>query len=243
MNTGVRFAIADNVAWCTLISSELNNSPSVPRFGGVLFRRKVPAYFPNYISTDCDVAARNQCGLADELRSLGLPAGFGIKDSYANLDLSDQGFRCAIEGQWIVSGGEQRSDTRIPPDVSILWPKERHGIEAWIQSSGITAIDVDRFLGSPRAVRSVALVALLKAERIQAGAIINASERVLGISNVFSLDPELDMWPLLKAAIRRRVGHALLVGWEAGEALEAACAAGFEAVHPMRVWIDGRGQT
>lgn len=241
MSTKVRFAIADNVAWCTLISSELNDTRSMPRFGGVMFQRRVPAYFPNYISTDRDEAARKQCALADELRSLGLPSGFGIKDSYANLDLSDQGFRCAIEGQWIVSDSKKLADSQIPPDVSVLWPRERHGVEVWIRSSGITAIDVDRFLGSPRAVRAVAFIALLKAERIQAGAIINTSERVLGISNVFSLDPDLDVWPLLAAAIRRRLGDALLVGWEAGEALEAARAAGFETIHPMRVWIDERG--
>jgi hypothetical protein len=238
MNTRLRFAIADNVAWCTLIGSELNDVPSLARFGGVIFSRKMPAYFPNFISTESTASVQNQCALVQALRTLKLPVGFGIKDSYANLDLSAHGFRCAMEGRWIGLDNERGAVRQLPPAVSVLWPETRHGVEAWIQASGFCAIDIARYFASPRAVRTVAFLAVLQGQSVRAGAIVSATQWSAGISNVFSLDPNLPVWPLITTAIRHRFGDALLVGWESGDALDAARDAGFESLHPMRVWID-----
>lgn len=55
---------------------------------------------------------------------------------------------------------------------------------------------------------------------------------VVGLANVTT-----DDWTQLLADLDERCPGEILVGYEHGDALDAALAAGFEAVGPLRVWV------
>ena len=56
------------------------------------------------------------------------------------------------------------------------------------------------------------------------------------LSNVTWADERSD-WPGLLAAVGRHRPDRPVVGYEDGEALDAASAAGFEPLGPLRVWL------
>jgi hypothetical protein len=66
-----------------------------------------------------------------------------------------------------------------------------------------------------------------------AGAVANRTGSVVGVSNV-SGD---DAWTGLAEAVWREFPGLTLVGYEHGDDLDAALAAGFEEIGPLRIWL------
>jgi hypothetical protein len=215
--------------------------PASELHGGLLFKGRVPALYPNFVSTDAAAAQRDCRAMVRSLRQLQLPTGFGIKDSFANLDLSDAGFWCAIEGQWI--GCEPPRDRRLPADgtLSFHWLQDVSGVRRWLDVAGIAGVGAEQVCRHPVASAVVSFLAVQRGEDVLAGAIFTRFGRATGISNVFALDDTLPVWFLVVQLAGERWKESALIGWEAGQSLERARAAGFSALHPMRVWIDVGG--
>ena len=72
---------------------------------------------------------------------------------------------------------------------------------------------------------------------IVAGAIVNRSDRVAGVSNLFASGDSVAAWTRCVAAVYARLPGVDLVGYETGAALEAAQRVGFRSVGSLRVWI------
>jgi len=71
-----------------------------------------------------------------------------------------------------------------------------------------------------------------------AGCIANRSRGVVGLSNVFSTnEPASAVYEAAAIAASTFAAGLPLVGYELGEALRAARAAGFEAAGALRVWL------
>jgi hypothetical protein len=85
---------------------------------------------------------------------------------------------------------------------------------------------------------SVAVLAARAGGGIVAGAALNRSSSVVGISNFFTkgLDGSV-CWSGCLALARPLFPDSTFVGFESGPALVAAQAHGFETVGPLRVWI------
>ncbi len=84
----------------------------------------------------------------------------------------------------------------------------------------------------------VTVLAAGDGDRVAAGAILNRSAEVVGISNVFSTPfPSATSWAGCLALVDHLFPEAMLVGYETGEDLRAAHAAGFESVGPLRIRI------
>jgi len=71
-----------------------------------------------------------------------------------------------------------------------------------------------------------------------AGAIVNVTAPVAGISNTFSRDAdEVRTWRGVTRAAHELVGTMPFVAWEAGDGVMAAVQAGGERLGPLTVWI------
>jgi hypothetical protein len=73
---------------------------------------------------------------------------------------------------------------------------------------------------------------------VVAGAVLNRSWKVVGISNFFTRDPgDAASWSGCPAPAATLFPASTFVGYESGQTLGAARAHGFETVGPLRVWI------
>ena len=77
--------------------------------------------------------------------------------------------------------------------------------------------------------------------RLRAGAVANRSRSVIGLSNVFDLEGDLESaWSGAASAARAEWGGMPVVGYAQGESLDAAHRAGFETIGGLAVWVDER---
>ena len=77
-------------------------------------------------------------------------------------------------------------------------------------------------------------MALAGGDPFVAGAVLTDSGDVVGVSNVFGGASAYDA---VTAEAARRFPGRTLVGWETGDDLADATAAGFRAIGDLRVWV------
>ena len=84
----------------------------------------------------------------------------------------------------------------------------------------------------------VAVLGRFSSQGFDAGCIVNLSADVAGLSNVFSIaGPSSEIFAEAAEAAGAFAAGRPLVGYEHGEELTAAIAAGFEPVGELRVWL------
>jgi hypothetical protein len=74
-------------------------------------------------------------------------------------------------------------------------------------------------------------------DRFVAGAVLNRSDELIGLSNTFAVDDLDPVWSAAVGFAARRFPGLPVGGYESGPALESAVRRGFEPVAPLRVWI------
>ena len=160
--------------------------------------------------------------------------GCSIKDSFASLDLTDQGFRVLFGASWIARTGAAPS----PVDATTRWTvlREAHGLARWEEAwrGGIEQAGTFRtgLLHDPAVV---VLAGLAPDNRIVDGVVLNRSADAVGISNVFTERPgDWSGWLAVAASL---FPSTTLVGYESGDELDLAQHHGFGIVGSLRVWI------
>jgi hypothetical protein len=169
--------------------------------------------------------------------SLGCP--FTVKDSFACLDLAALGFEPLFDAEWIWR--QPRSACPPPLGAPGAWRRVDSASElerwefAWREHGSPASAPV--FLPELLADASIAVFAASRDGRIVAGCVANRSDGAVGLSNAFSADGDVQALLARAAAQVGRFAPELpLVGYEAGEALEAARRLGFRSAGPLRVW-------
>jgi hypothetical protein len=162
--------------------------------------------------------------------------GASVKDSFADLDLTDSGFHVLFEAQWI---HRPASPPATAPDLAWDVVGGPEALRAWALAWDDGDGDADLFRPGLLDDPSTFVLAGQSAQgRIVAGAVASHSGQVVGISNVFAPDGGLDTaWPVVLEAVHRLFPDVPVVGYEHGEDLEAAVRHGFEPVGPLRVWL------
>jgi hypothetical protein len=163
--------------------------------------------------------------------------GCSIKDSFASLDLDAYGFRILFDAQWIArtANGPQH-----PEGENLRWELVRDlddlasWEQAWRRGDGPTDIFRPELLAND----AVAILAARDGVRIVAGAVLNRSSMVVGISNFFT-DGVVDSasWSGCLTFAEKLFPATSFVGYEAGDGLVAARRSGFDTVGPLRIWI------
>lgn len=158
----------------------------------------------------------------------------GLKDSFCQLDIEENGFRVLFGASWIwrESQGNAPSSNwqRVENNADLLlWE------EAWKKSGSPTEHRMFRpeILERP----DVCFLGNKVGSEFEAGCIATASTDCIGLSNVFSRLHSKELFAHATAAIES-IGHNKpIVGYESGEDLVDALDAGFETVGDLRILV------
>jgi hypothetical protein len=165
------------------------------------------------------------------LKRLGERVRCGVKDSFARLDLSGAGMELLFAATWIYRAAAP-VDERT---AAFGWAAVRSArqLAEWTAQH-----DTGDVLLPPLLRRGhFCILAKLVDDRIVAGAVARLGTGVVDVSNVHAVAGYSVDWAELAGAIGARFPDRPLVGYEHGDALDAALAGGFVAVGDLRVWI------
>lgn len=223
-------AARNNAEWCAAMSRAHGVTGE---FGAQAWTApsRTPPYHPDAVTL---APGADPAALAARIDTAA--PGASVKDSFADLDLTGLGFHVLFEAQWIhrpagppATAPALTWDVADDPDSLRAWALARDG--------GDGGADLFRpgLLDDP----ATYLLAGRSADgRVAAGAVASRSDRVVGISNVFSPEGGPDAaWPVVLDAVHRLFPALPVVGYERGEDLAAAVRHGFEPVGPLRIWL------
>jgi hypothetical protein len=222
-------AAFNNAEWCDLVC---RSHGANTRLDGDAWtsETRTPALYPDAVTLVPDPS------VPDLLSRIDTSAGCSIKDSFASLDLTADGFRVLFDARWIV----RTSKARPPEGAFPRWERVRTpgGLATWEQAwrggDGPPGVFRAELLDDD----SVAVLAARSGERVVAGAILNRSSTVVGISNFFA-EPHVTSagWSGCLTLAGALYPASTFVGYESGDGLLAARNHGFETVGPLRVWV------
>jgi hypothetical protein len=228
----VRAAARNNAEWCAAMC---RSHGLTSEFGPQAWAApaRTPLYYPDAVTLAPGV---DPAVLAARLDTAA--PGASVKDSFADLDLTDAGFHVLFEAQWIhrpasppATASDLVWDVARSPDTLRTWAL------AWDDGEGNADLFRPELLDDPA---TFVLAGRSGDGRVVAGAVASRSDEVIGISNVFALDGGPDAaWRVVLDAVHSLFPTLPVVGYEHGDALEAAVRHGFEPVGPLRIWLHG----
>ncbi len=202
---------------------------------------QTPLFYPNAITLTPDrisvqtarIVALAQIVAADQL---------SVKDSFATLDLTPFGYDIRFESTWIA----RTTPFHCHRDPGLRWSVVRSAAQlgkwesGWRGGGDVAAqrIFPPALLEHP----DIQFVAAHRNGAIVAGGVLSRSVTwdsfVVGLSNVFAAPGEdaQTCWAALADQAPLFAPGWPIVGYEAGEALAWAQAAGFKALGPLRIW-------
>ena len=229
----LRLAIANNAFWCDLVCG-LHGGQGL--FGEGFWSNPGPSPrgYPNLITLSPG-DAEGQIARIAQLDG-DLDAGWGVKDSFAALDLAPQGFELAIDGRWV---GWNPGPWPADPEVEWLRIASDDGLAAWeVAWRGLGAAARRRiFLDDLLSAEGVAVFAGVKAGRIVAGCIANRAAGAVGLSNLFVIDDQLARLRRGCLGLVSDFGAGLpVVGWEPVDDMADPSQPAHQILGSLRVW-------
>jgi len=225
----VEQAARNNAAWCDAVCASQGLATSFHDHFWACPTR-TPALYPDAVTLHATASAHDVLAHVDVTTS-----GCSVKDSFATLDLHADGFRVLFDATWIAC---TRTTTASRADDTWSRIVDPAGLDGWQRAAGL---DLPEALLRRDDVVIVAGPGPHPEDGIVAGYVLNYSDGVVGISNVFSSAGDLDrVWSACLAFAGDRFPGAPLVGYEAGAPLAAARRHGFEPVGRLQVWIDAK---
>jgi hypothetical protein len=153
-----------------------------------------------------------------------------VKDSFADLDLAAAGYSILFDASW-VHRRPQAVDVAARPPWSVA--RTEPELAAWAAAAGVPGSIGPQLLDVP----GVRFLFVADGGEIVAGAALNTTDDVVGVSNVFAAGvPEGEVWAGLTALLDERFPARNQVGYEREPHLEAAQRSGFAVLGPLRVW-------
>lgn len=221
----LHIAVEDNVAWCSCICSAHGSNETASARAWANFGIS-PPFYPNII-TRKKGAQQEVDGLIRKVHESNRSRRWGIKDSFAELTLTEQGFDRVLAGHWYggtVSGSRTACWQKISSLAELrLWEHAWGPQDETIFPGAL--LDDSRigfwFKGAPNA--------------IEAGFISFDSGFSLGLSNWFSRgNQSFGQMEILQAA--GSVSRGLpIVCWSTDDL--AADDGGLSELGPLQVWI------
>ncbi|MBT0771511.1 hypothetical protein KIH74_21415 [Kineosporia sp. J2-2] len=208
-------AARNNAEWCAAVC---RSHGVAGRFGPDVWSTNAPAppFYPDVITLRPGVHAPGALsGIERE--------NLSVKDSFADLDLTAHGLTVLFDARWIrraaatpSPGGALRTGTVTTTAGLELWPGTP-------------------FRPGLLHEKSMRLLTFHHGTELAGGAALNRSATEVGVSNVFSTGTH-PVWDAVVAAASTLFPGLPLVGYEHGDGLTAALAAGFTTTGPLRVW-------
>ncbi len=211
-----------------------------------LNRHRTPQFYPNAVTISDQVDSAAQMQSIGALIATKVPGQLSVKDSFSALDLAPLGFSVLFDEQWIYRPAsmalpDSRSENirwaKIDRSSDLIkWEDAWRGEAAEESTTPRSPIFMPPLLDDP----DVAVLAAYRDGRIVAGVIANRTGDVVGMSNLFV--PPHDARELgigCVAALIEAFPALPIVGYEGGPALKAAQRMGFDAIGPLRIWLQG----
>ncbi len=239
----VEQAARNNAIWCDTVC----RAHDVPgEFYDALWvnRHPVPRFYSNAITLGDQLNAAAQLAHIQALLESDLPGNWSVKDSFCVLDLGNLGFQILFEATWLWRAPAPTASRDTDP--GIRWTLVHGESElaqwetAWSGKPANTSMLPQSRLFVPGllADQNVAFIAAYQDDTIGAGAIANRTGNVVGLSNVFVLAADSDLfWAGCITTVQECFPGLPLVGYERGEELIVAQRAGFERLQNLRVWV------
>ncbi|MGW0748853.1 hypothetical protein [Streptomyces sp. NPDC002587] len=223
-------AARNNAEWCDAVVRGHGPAGAFAP-GAWTSAHRTPPLYPDAVSLAPGAPA---AGLVAAIDTDG--PGCSVKDSFADLDLAAHGFEVLFEAQWIhrPAGAPQATGSRLEWS-EVTTAGELEAWEAAWDGEESTGLFHPALLGA-----DIAFLAGRADGRIVAGAVANRGrDAVVGLSNLFAHDDaDTDAaWTGALTAIAARWPDLPVVGYEAGDDLDAAVRAGFAPLGPLRVWL------
>lgn len=222
-------AARNNAEWCAAMS----RSHGVEgEFGEQAWAApaRTPLYYPDSVTL---VPGADPAALSARIDTTA--PGASVKDSFADLDLTDAGFRVLFDAQWIHRPATEPAGT---PDLAWAVAGDPDALRdwalAWDEGNGAADLFRPGLLDDPA---TFVLAGRSADGRVAAGAVASRSGQVVGVSNVFAHDGGPDAaWPDVLNAVHSLFPALPVVGYEHGDDLAAAMRHGFEPIGPLRIW-------
>lgn len=189
--------------------------------------KRTPAFYPDAVSLVSGCSAHNLVSRVDA------SPGCSIKDSFADLELSPSGFEVLFSAEWLCRAqAHGRPVSKVWSAVSRVEELERWET-AW-GDPGPRPFFRRELLTDTR----IKILARLDGTRLLSGAVANRSRSVIGLTNVFDVEGDVESAWSDGASVAQAVwGPMPVVGYDEGESLDAAHRAGFETIGSLAVWI------
>lgn len=232
----VTAAARNNALWCDAVG-RAHGAPGVFHDALWLSHGDMPRFYPNAVTLAPDGAAEQLAHLAGLAAAR---ASFGVKDSFAALDLRPLGCDVLFEATWLARPGDAPLPTTgdrwaVVDDAAEL----AHWEAAWAGlAAGQSVPDAERiFRPALLAEPGVRFLAGRRDGAIVAVAVANETGSVVGLSNVFTpAGDAAECWAGAVALAGRLFPGRPLVGYERGDDLVEARSVGFQPIGELRVW-------
>ena len=223
----VHAAARNNAEWCDELcrTHGINGHFDIDSWTS---RQRTPPFYPDAVTLDTGVLP------ARLLTQINAGTGCSVKDSFADLELGDEGFQVLFRGEWLLA--EREDASTLPRGWWVVETPEQ--LAEWEVAWGASSSTPRLFRSSLLANPAIALLARSDGKTIDAGAIVNRSATVIGVSNVFHTNGDLEsVWRAAARAAQARWGPLPAVGYDSGAGLDAAHHAGFASVGELVVWV------
>jgi hypothetical protein len=183
-----------------------------------------PRFYPDLVTL------RPSASVADVVTHLAADAEH-VKDSFACLDLAPEGFGVLFDAHWFVHRAPRSAA------LELVWTAVDSAgeLDDWMWAAGLEGILRAELFADP--ANRVFAGRHTDRAPIVAGAILNATGRVVGVSNVFSEPPDaMAVWRDLQGVAAMAFPSRTIVGYESGDRLAHAIESGFSALQPLRIW-------
>ncbi|WEV24105.1 hypothetical protein OYE22_02000 [Streptomyces sp. 71268] len=226
----VHAAARNNAEWCAAMSRSHGLTGEF-RADAWASPARTPLYYPDAVTL---VPGADRAALVSRIDTTA--PGATIKDSFADLDLTEAGFHVLFDAQWL---HRPASAPACAPDLSWEVASDPAALRAWALTWDGGEGNADLFrpelLDDPA---TFVLAGQSADDQVLAGAVASRGDQVVGVSNVFGLDGGPDStWPGVLNTLHKLFPTLPVVGYEQGEDLTAAVRHGFEPVGPLRIWL------
>ncbi|MFC3735691.1 hypothetical protein [Paractinoplanes deccanensis] len=235
-------AVRNNAEWCALVCRTHGIDS---RFAANVWRSlgPTPQYYPDAVTLTAQASAADVLPRRD-------PSGCSVKDSFATVDLGPEGFEQLFAAQWIHRPASAPAPVAAPRVTRV---STAAALAVWSTAWGSGDVFRPALLEEP----DIAVLAFGEAQGngdrvgegddggragrsrgLRGGAVLNRAAGVVGVSNLFAAGPA-DAGAVWAGTVRA-AGEIFpgvdLVGYEHGDDLGPALAAGFAGIGWLRVW-------
>lgn len=215
-------AVREHAAWCDVVCRLHRFAP----MGDARLwwsARRTPDLIPDAATLDPDVAA------LDVLSRIHDGPGAMVLDSFATLDLTDQGWTVQADATWVARPPGAAAHDVVAATFGVV--REKLVFASWCRAWGGP---VDALPAGLRRAPGVTVLGRAGDGGFVDGGIVHRT--VIGGAPVAGVWHPFGAWADVAAAATHRHPEAWIVGYARGPELETAVAAGFTTVGSLRVW-------